>query len=126
MDYGTDRVEVDELITVSVNVRFLPPEPIEAGMVVLDISVPTGFSPVVASIEEMVAGEPKVKRHDVAGRKVILYIEDMAPGESLSFQFQARALYPVRAEAVTSQIYSYYTPEWKGETLAGSMLVVER
>ncbi len=116
-------MEVDELITVSVSVRFLPPEPIEAGMVVLDVSVPTGFAPVMQSIEEMVVRQPKVKRHDVAGRKVILYIEDMAPGESLSFRFQAQALYPVRAQAVTSQVYSYYKPEWKGESIGGEMVV---
>ena len=126
VDYGTDHVEVDDLITVSVNVQFLPPEPMEAGMVVLDVSVPTGFAPVMQSIEAMADREPKVKRHDVAGRKVILYIEDMAPGEFLSFRFQAQALYPVRAEAVTSQVYSYYKPEWKGESLGGEMLVRER
>ena len=124
VDYGTDHVEVDELITVSVDVKFTPTEAIEAGMVVLDVSVPTGFAPVSESIERMVKGQGKVKRHDVAGRKVILYIEDMAPGESLSFQFQARALYPVRAKPVTSQVYSYYNPERKGETIGGEMMVV--
>ena len=86
--------------------------------------MPTGFAPVSESIENMVKGQDKVKRHDVAGRKVILYIEDMAPGESLSFQFQARALYPVRAKPVTSQIYSYYNPKRKGETIGGEMMVV--
>ena len=126
VDYGTDHVEVDELITVSVNVRFTPLEPVEAGMVVLDVSVPTGFAPVSESIERMAQGQKKVKRHDVAGRKVILYIEDMSPGESLSFQFQARALYPVRAKPVTSQVYSYYNPERKGETIGGEMTVVEQ
>ena len=88
-------------------------------------SVPTGFSPVRESIEALVNENARVKRYDVAGRKVILYIEDMGPGESLSFQFQARALYPVRAKPVTSQVYSYYNPHWKGETIGGGMTVVE-
>ena len=52
VDYGTDHVNVDDLITVSVDVRFTPFEPIEAGMVVLDIAVPTGFAPVRDSIEK--------------------------------------------------------------------------
>ena len=126
VDYGTDHVEVDELITVSVNVEFNPTESIMAGMVVLDVSVPTGFAPVSESIRTMVAGQENVKRYDVAGRKVILYIEDMSPGESLYFQFQARALYPVRAKPVTSQVYSYYNPAQKGETIGGQMVVVEQ
>ena len=125
VDYGTERVEVDDLITVSVDVRFAPPEPIEAGMVVLDIAVPTGFAPVGESVEELVESHSNVKRYDVAGRKVILYIEDMAPNETISFEFQARALYPVRAKDVTSQAYSYYRPEWRGETLAGAITVTE-
>ena len=59
----------------------------------------------------------------MAGRKVIVYIEDMAPGEQVAFAFKARALYPVKAQAVASQAYSYYRPEWKGESLGGALEV---
>ena len=123
VDYGTDRVEVDDLITVSANVAFNPPRFVKAGMVVLDVSIPTGFGPVMESIQRMAESEPRIKRHDVAGRKVIIYIEDMEPGETLSLEFQARALFPVRAEPVTSSVYSYYRPEWKGQSLGGGMRV---
>ena len=108
VEYGTDHVEVDDLITVSASIQFNPPERIEAGMVVLDVAVPTGFEPVRDTIESLVEGNEKLKRFEVAGRKVILYIEDMSPGERLSFAFQARAKYPVRAKEVVSQVYSYY------------------
>lgn len=96
VDYNTDHVEVDDLITVSAKVRFNPPLPVEAGMVVLDIAVPIGFAPVKESIASLVKAQPKVKRYDIAGRKVILYIEDMRPGESTSLAFQARALFQCR------------------------------
>jgi len=46
VDYGVGQIEVDNLIDVSANVRFVPPEPIQAGMVVVDVAVPTGFTPV--------------------------------------------------------------------------------
>ena len=123
VDYGADSVDVDDLITVSARVSFNPPQPVEAGMVVLDIAIPTGFAPTPESLERMVEAEPKIKRRDVAGRKVIIYIEDMAAGEKLSLQFQARALFPVKAEPATSSVYSYYKPEWKGESLGGAMIV---
>ncbi len=126
VEYDTDSVEVDDLITLKVEVGFNPPEPMEAGMVVLDIAVPTGFAPVTGSIEAVLEDEAKVKRFDVAGRKVIFYIEDMGPGESLAFQFQARALYPVQARGVASQAYSYYRPEWRGETLGVPVTVAEQ
>jgi CD109 antigen len=123
VDYGTEQVEVNDTITVDVDVTFNPPEPLKAGMVVLDVAVPTGFEPVSESVEEAVAQEPRMKRFDVAGRKVIFYIEDMDPGDSISFSFQARALYPVKAKEVASQAYSYYNPEWRGETLGGEIAV---
>ena len=125
VDYGTDHVRVDDLITVSVNVRFTPFEPIEAGMVVLDIAVPTGFAPVTDSIETLVEETPNLKRFDIAARKVILYIEDLLPNESIALEFSARAVHPVRAKAATSEVYSYYNPEMRGETLGGAITVEE-
>ena len=123
VDYSAEDIEVDDQIAVSVAVQFNPLEPVTAGMVVLDVSVPTGFAPVAATIEALLEEHPKLKRYDVAGRKVILYIDDMAPGDSLQLTFDAVALYPVRAQPVTSQVYSYYNPDWRGETLGQSVTV---
>ena len=123
VDYGTDHVEVDDLITVSASVTFTPPTPIKAGMVVLDVAMPTGFEPVRETVGELVEENANLKRFEIAGRKVILYIEDMLPGETVSFGLQAWAKYPVRAKEVVSQVYSYYRPEHRGETLGGAMTV---
>ena len=125
VDYGTDHVKVDDLITVSVDVRFTPFDPIEAGMVVLDIAVPTGFAPVRDSIQALVEETPRLKRFDIAGRKVILYLEDLLPNESIALEFTARAVHPVRAKAAATEAYSYYNPEMRGETLAGAITVEE-
>ena len=97
--------------------------PMQAGMVVQDIAVPTGFSPEGDTLAAVAKAQPKVKRYDVAGRKVIFYLEDMAPGETLAFQFKARALYPVKAQGVASQAYSYYQPDLSGETLGPAVAV---
>ena len=125
VDYDTHQVEVNDRIEVRVKVEFDPPLPIEAGMTVLDISVPTGFVPVEDSIQKVAETEARIKRYDVAARKVIFYIEDMAPGDEIAFRFQALASYPVRAKGVTSQVYAYYKPEWKGETLGQPVVVGE-
>ena len=125
VDYSTDHIEVDDLITVSATVKFVPPVALEAGMVVLDIAVPTGFSPVIETVEALVSDSPKIKRYDVAGRKVVLYIEDMIPNETVEVQFDARALHPIRAQPVTSEVYSYYNPQWRAESLGESVTVEE-
>ncbi|MFH1560444.1 MAG: alpha-2-macroglobulin family protein [Chloroflexota bacterium] len=126
VSYDTTQVSVNDMVTLSVRVTFQPPERVEAGMVVLDIAVPTGFVPEGDTLEAVANAQPKIKRYDVAGRKVIFYIEDMSPGESLSFQFKARALYPVKAQGVASQAYSYYKPELSGESLGPTVSVAER
>lgn len=121
--YDVEQVAVNDLITITADVTFTPPEPMQAGMVVLDLAVPTGFAPETDSLEVVAQAEAKVKRFDVAGRKVIFYIEDMLPDETIRLSFQARALYPVKAQAVTSQAYAYYRPEWKGESLGSAVVV---
>lgn len=123
VEYDTTEIEVNDLVTVSVEVGFNPPMMMEAGMVVLDISVPTGFTPVNESIDNIIDMNPQMKRYDISGRKVIFYIENMLPGDTISFNFQVRAMYPVKAKGVTSQVYSYYKPEIKGESLSQDITI---
>ena len=118
---------VDDIIEVTARFAFTPlaspgPTP-DAGMVVLDVAVPTGFAPVTDTVAALVDDNARVKRYEIAGRKVILYLEDLPPGAELELRFDARAQYPVRAQGVTSQAYSYYTPHWRGETLGESVTV---
>jgi len=125
VNYDTTRVEVNDLVKVSVDLTYNPPIEMKAEMVVLDVSVPTGFSPVTESIDKVIAGNGNIKRYDIAGRKVIFYIEDMQPGDKVSFSFDVRALYPVTAKGVSSQAYSYYNPDIKAETLSQNITVTE-
>ena len=127
VEYSADHVAVDDLIEVSARFSFTPPESTrpapDAGMVVLDVAIPTGFVPVIETVERLVEDHERVKRYEVAGRKVILYLEDLLPGEELELHFDAMARYPVRAQPVTSRTYSYYTPHWRAETLGASVTV---
>jgi CD109 antigen len=123
VDYNTTQVEVNDLVEVSVELEFAPPINMEAGMGVLDVSVPTGFSPVTDSIADVVEKDGQIKRYEIAGRKVIFYIENMLPGDIVAFTFDVKAVYPVKAKGVTSEAYSYYKPEIRGETLGQAMVV---
>ena len=126
VDYSADDIEVDDRIEVSVEARFTPPMTVDAGMVVIDVAIPTGFAPVTETVEALVVEHHKLKRYEIAGRKVILYIEDMRPDESISLVFEAVALHPVQAQPVTSQVYSYYSPHWRAETLGQAVSVGPR
>jgi CD109 antigen len=121
--YDTTEVAVNDVVKVSVALQFNPPVPMEAGMIVLDVSVPTGFAPVTESVTEVTKNLANIKRYDIAGRKVIFYVENMKPGDRITFDFTVKALYPVKAKGVTSQAYSYYKPEIKGESLGAAVTV---
>ena len=128
VSYDATRIEVENTVKVRVAVKYEPGIPTEAGMIVLDVSVPTGFSPVSETLEAIIREfglkEPRIKRYDTAARKVIFYIENMKPGDELSFSFDALALYPVRAKVAPSRAYAYYKPEVSGEDLGGEEIVV--
>jgi len=124
VDYSADEIEVDDMLDIIATIRYTPPEMLGAGMVVLDIAIPTGFAPVESTIDALVESDPLLKRWDLAGRKMIFYIEDIQPGETLTLTFEARALYPVRAEPVASRVYAYYKPAWAGESLGTKLAVI--
>ena len=93
-------------------------------MIVLDVSIPTGFVAVTETVTDIVKKEENVKRYEVAGRKVIFYIENMFQGDRLAFSFNVRAIYPVKAKGVSSQAYSYYQPNIRCETLSEEVTVI--
>jgi CD109 antigen len=125
VNYDADEVAVSDEVKVAVDLSFNPPDKIEAGMLVVDIAVPTGFEAVKESIEKAVSSNKKFKRYDISGRKVIFYIENMLPGDSLNFEFRVKALYPVKAKGAASQAYSYYRPEVTAEALGSDITILE-
>ena len=127
VEYSADHVAVDDVIEITARFAYTPPQSIgiapDAGMVVLDVAVPTGFAPVTGTVAALVDDNARVKRYEIAGRKVILYLENLRPRDAVELRFDARAQYPVRARPVVSEAYSYYTPHWRGETLGSGVLV---
>ena len=121
--YDAADVSVNDLVNVLVNLSFNPPGQVESGMLVVDISVPTGFTADTASIEALMKSQPLIKRYDISGRKVIFYIDNLKAGTKLNFSFKVLAQYPVKAKGAPSQAYSYYQPDFKGESLGVDMTI---
>jgi len=89
----------------------------------MDISVPTGFAAVEDTLARAIDEDARLKRYEIAGRKVIFYIENLRQGESVSLEFQVKALYPVKAKAVASKAYAYYQPDISAEVLGRDVTV---
>jgi len=106
VSYETEHIEVDDVVDVEVLLKYTGLKE-ETGMAILDVGVPTGFEPVDDSLRVLVE-EKEVQRAETAGRKVIFYIESLNQNEVYRFEFQIKALYPVRAEGATATAYEYY------------------
>jgi len=111
--YDADNVEIDDIVNVTATVRYLG-RPGSSGMMIVDVGVPTGFVPVQPSLEALVEAE-KISRFEIAGRKVILYLDGLSSGEERTFTFQVKARFPVRAVIPDSKAYLYYQPQIRAE-----------
>ncbi len=60
--YGAEEVTTNDLLNVTATVRYTPPTPQPVGMVVLDVAVPTGFTPETSSLEALAKRMTKLKR----------------------------------------------------------------
>ncbi|MBN1134354.1 MAG: alpha-2-macroglobulin [Methanosarcinaceae archaeon] len=126
--YDATNVYVDDIVTVRARLKYNGMPGIgglvvnSSGMMIVDIAVPTGFSPVISSLDAL-KDDKIITRYEIAGRKVILYINELTVGQELEFTMEVRALFPVKAVIPDSRAYSYYNPEVKAE-LKGVDIVV--
>jgi len=128
VEYDSTDVAVNDIVTVNAHVKYngirgIAGSITSSGMMIVDLAVPTGFSPVSSSLE-LLKEEALITRYEIAGRKVILYIDDMQPGEELNLSMQVRALFPVKAIVSESKAYSYYNPEVVAEAKGMNVTVV--
>ncbi|MEA1985714.1 MAG: alpha-2-macroglobulin family protein [Euryarchaeota archaeon] len=119
VQYDSTDVAVNDIVTVDVRVKYNGMQGIEgivqsSGMMIVDIAVPTGFTPVTSSLDAL-KDDGTITRYEIAGRKEVLYIDELMQGEEINFQLQMRAMFPVKALVQESSAYSYYSPEVKAE-----------
>lgn len=119
--YDAKKIEVNDIVNVSVSVRFNG-EAASTGMLLIDVAVPTGFSPVVESLDGL-KSNGIISRYEIGGRKIILYVDDLPAGKELEFGLKVKAMFPVKAVIPDSRAYSYYNPEIKSENKGGEIKV---
>ncbi len=94
-------------------------------MVMLDLGIPPGFTVDAGDFAEMVAAK-KVKKFSVTARQVILYLGDVTPGQTQSFEYSLKPKYPIKAKTPASVVYEYYTPGNRAEAKPVELVVEEK
>ena len=119
--YDRTDLQVDDTVRVDVTAKLNLEG--TAKMVVLDLGIPPGFEVQAEDLsarvqQDLQKGEEypgaTVKRFDLTGRQIIVYLENLSYGEPISFHYGLRAKYPLRVKTPASTAYDYYNPEQVG------------
>ncbi|MGM0576388.1 MAG: MG2 domain-containing protein [Myxococcota bacterium] len=84
-------------------------------MVMVDLGLPPGFDVVPDKLEHAIQ-QGTIMKYELPGQQVSIYLESLAPGETLQVSWDLRAKYPVKAQAKSSAAYLYYDTENRSET----------
>jgi len=68
---------------------------------------------------------PTIKRYELTGRQILVYIQNLSDGSPLQFSYRLRARFPLKAQAPASSAYDYYNPNVTGESQPMELVVKE-
>ena len=129
-----DRTELQVDDTVQVDVRVNLNKPGRAEWVLVDLGIPPGFKVNTEDLSALVNQYqdlpedyelPTIKRYELTGRQILLYLGNLSQGNPLNFSYRLQAKYPLIAQTPGSSVYDYYNPDVNG-TQAPVQLVVNQ
>jgi hypothetical protein len=122
IDVRYDRTElvVNDTVNVTAKIEVLT-EGVR-GMLLADLGVPPGFSPIRGDLDALIAAG-LIDRYEVSGRQIILYLTGVSGGEVVTVNYRLLARFPIRAQTPGSQAYDYYTPDERGASTPQRILV---
>jgi hypothetical protein len=132
IEVAYDRAELAVDDTVRVDVHVMLNEPgASAEQSIIDLGLPPGFAVETEDLARLVAASEhasgaRIRRYELTGRQIILYVSDLTGGERLSFSYRLRARFPLVAQTPASMTYDYYNPSMMAEAVPLTLTVTER
>ena len=108
VSYDRTSLEVDD--TVSVNVTLTNNTSGSLMMVLIDLGIPPGFDLQTDDLDALIAAGV-FRRYERAGRQLLLYFDEIGPGDPMELSYRLIARNPMRGEAPASSAYLYYEPD---------------
>ncbi len=122
IDVSFDRTSIAENDTVTETVTVRNNTTAKAKMVIVDVGIPPGFTPIDATIERNVKGGA-VEKYSKTGRQIIFYLREIEAGGTVTIEYNLAARFPVKAKTPKSVVYKYYNPEERAETTPVELVV---
>jgi hypothetical protein len=121
--YDRTNLQVDDTVELTATLRYRGAA--AAQMPLVDLGVPPGFEVEAADLNRLVEAHT-ISRFSITPRQVIVYLEELRPGATVTIRYHLRAKFPVRAQAPASEAYLYYTPEERDGTRPTQLVVEAR
>ncbi len=68
--------------------------------------------------------DAQVKRFELTGRQIILYVRNLSGAQPLTFSYRLRANFPLVAQTPASTAYDYYNPSTAADAAPLTLTVV--
>lgn len=107
--YDRTRLAQDDTANATAVIRNHMPK--AANMVMVDLGIPPGFDLLSEDLQAYQEKKSHLQKFNLTATQAILYLDAVAPGESVTFKYRLRAKYPIRAKTFQSRVYEYYNPE---------------
>jgi uncharacterized protein YfaS (alpha-2-macroglobulin family) len=120
MAYDRSTLKQNDTVRASVTLRYNRTTP--TYMVIADLGVAPGFTPLTEDLDALVA-EKIIQRYETTGRQIIVYLDKVTPGKAVRFSYRLKAKFPVRAKVPASRAYDYYNPNVQGRVRATEVVV---
>jgi len=122
VDVAYDKANLAKNDVVGVTVTVRSNLPGVASMGIIDVAVPPGFEVLGEDLEAAVANKT-LQRFSLAGRQIILYVDELRPDQPFQLKYRVRARFPVKASTGASMAYEYYNPDNVGVGVPGTLVV---
>ncbi len=106
--YDKTKLAQDDTVTVTVKIHNNTDRIAE--MPLIDVGVPPGFTVVPDNLDAAVQAKT-ISKYTQAARQIIIYLEKLDPGQTVTLTYSMRAKYPIKARTPLSKVYPYYEPE---------------
>ena len=93
-----------------------------AGMVIVDLGIPPGFTVSAEDLDGLVSAGT-ISKYNLTSRQIIVYLEKLDPRQKVELSYRLTAKYPIRAQTPVSTVYEYYNPENRSESAPQSLVV---
>ncbi len=106
VSFDRESLPINDLLGVSATIKTI--EGYTAKMVIVDLGIPPGFSPLSFEWEQM-KKDKSIEDYSFTGRQIIVYFDELKNIKTLKYHL--RAMYPLKITGVNSRVYEYYSPE---------------